>query len=60
MKYRILASTDTYHRLDVEADSESEAREKAEQIDLDHWTRETLIGAGMTIWECRQITDGSF
>jgi hypothetical protein len=55
LKYRIVASMDTYHRIDVEAETVEDARNIAEQTDIERWIPETLIGAGLTIWEVHPI-----
>jgi hypothetical protein len=57
MKYRIVASIDSYHRIDVEAETVEEARDIAEQTDIERWIPETLIGAGLTIWEVHSIKE---
>jgi hypothetical protein len=48
---------DSYHRIDVEAETVEDARNIAEQTDIERWIPETLIGAGLTIWEVHPIKE---
>lgn len=59
MKYRVIASLDSYHHIDVEAPDASAAREIAERTDLDSWNPETLIGTGWTVWNVDEIKENA-
>ena len=59
MIYRVIASVDAYHHIDVEAPNALAAREIAERTDLDNWNPETLVGSGWTIWEIEPIIENA-
>ena len=57
MKYRVIASIDSFHHIDVEAPDATTARELAEKTDLNQWSYEALIGSGWTIWNVEPVND---